>query len=152
LVPAPIITPLPTTTTTTIYPIPTIYASASLAVCPVRACPAITCVSPAYQQTDMMADGCPGCPYCFTPLPVAVPVASTPVTVLPPIVCPTRTCPVMPICIPPAIRKVDTFANGCSGCPYCARPSAPCVGLYCLPCCPPIVTAGQACRNCLSFF
>jgi len=113
----PVVSPLPATTTlypaplypaTPLYNLPTnIYASGSIslysgAVCPARACPALfQCVLPAYQQRDTMADGCPGCPYCFTPRTVPLPT--------------------------------------------------PCVGLYCLPCCPTMI-AGQACRNCLSFY
>lgn len=149
----PIITPLPTTT---LYPLPTsLYASGSVSltlpsVCPTRACPALLpCVSPAYQKTDTMTDGCPGCPYCFTPLAVPLPA---PVTVLPPIVCPMRNCPLMPVCLLPAVQHVDMMANGCPGCPRCVVPNAPCVGLYCLPCCPLIRIEGQACRNCLSFY
>jgi len=171
VVPAPVIYPtLPTTTTTTIYPpATTIYATATLTtplyaptttlyplppVCPARACPAISCVLPAYQRSDIMADGCPGCPYCFSP-PVTIP----PVTVLPPIICPVRTCPVMPVCIPPFVSRTDVDAHGCQSCPYCALPAPlpmPSVGLYgslglySLPCCPSPVL-GQACRNCLAF-
>jgi hypothetical protein len=156
VVPAPIY-PLPTTTTTTVYPVPTtLYASGSITTtlyppaCPARACPALLpCVLPTYQRTDTMADGCPGCPYCFNPslyLPLLPPV-----TVLPPIFCPVRACPVLPKCVLPATQQVTMMADGCPGCPFCGLASAPCVGLYCLPCCPPIVVEGMACRNCLSF-
>jgi len=143
------------TASTTLYnrpiitPLPTLYASGSLSVtlptvCPVQTCPAISCVSPAYSKTDTMANGCLGCPYCFTP--------ATTVTVLPPVVCPVRACPLLLACILPTVQRVDTLANGCSGCPYCARPGAvPCVGLYCLPCCATALP-GQACRSCVSFF
>jgi len=164
----PVITPLPAPiTTTSLYPLPTsIYASGSvslyappLPVCPMRACPALLpCVSPAYQRTDTMADGCPGCPYCFTPL-LTVPAPA--VTVLPPavlppavlpLVCPVRSCPPLLPCIAPTVSQTDIMADGCPGCPRCRVPTAPCVGLYCLPCCPLIPIVGQACRNCLSFF
>jgi hypothetical protein len=153
----PVITPLPAPIpTTTLYPLPTsIYASGSVSlysptlVCPARACPALLpCVSPAYQMTDTMADGCPGCPYCFTP--VAVPLPSLPV--LSPLVCPVRSCPPLRPCLVPTVSHTELMGDGCPGCPRCVVPNAPCVGLYCLPCCPLIRIEGQACRNCLSFF
>jgi hypothetical protein len=152
----PIITPRPAPiTTTSLYPLPTsIYASGSvslytprLPVCPARACPALLpCVSPAYQRTDTMADGCPGCSYCFTPWAVSLP------TILPSVACPMRNCGMFPTCTFPAVLQVDLMNDGCSGCPRCVVPNSPCVGLYCLPCCPLIRVEGQACRNCLSFY
>jgi hypothetical protein len=164
VVPAPLYT-IPTTTTTVLYP--TLYASGSLSTtlyppattityppaCPARACPALLpCILPAYQRSDTLADGCLGCPYCYNPSLYLPPITLPPVTILPPIVCPVRSCPLLPKCILPAIEKVDMMADGCPGCAYCGLPStAPCVGLYCLPCCPPIVVEGMTCRSCVSF-
>lgn len=162
----PIIAPLPSTTTT-LPPLygNSLYASAAVSlynrppVCPVRTCPPLAqCVSPAYAQTNTMADGCPGCAYCYTPLSVPLPV---PITlpaqnpfVLPPIYCPTRSCPLTPKCVLPAVEKSDIMADGCPGCTYCAvLPAAgPCTDLSCLPCCPLVVLEGQICRSCVTLY
>jgi len=141
----PLISPLPTITLPPLYGnlVASGSLSASLYTCPVLKCSPISCLAPAYQQTDILANGCLGCTYCFTPLPA----------VLPPVVCPVRTCPLTPQCTWPLVAKTDILADGCPGCAYCSIVQGnPCADLSCLPCCPPIVFSGQLCRSCVSFF
>jgi hypothetical protein len=70
--------PIPTTTTTTLYPVAT--ASATLypviVGCAPKACPLVlSCLLPSLLKTDLMADGCPGCPHCVNPdLPCCAPI------------------------------------------------------------------------------
>lgn len=161
----PIITPLPSIPSTSLYQLPPLYnknlyisAAASLysrpPACPARTCPPLApCMSPSYLQTDTMADGCPGCSYCYTPLSVPLPAPIQPPFFFPPIYCPQRSCPMTPKCISPAVLKYDIMADGCPGCSYCAVfPSSPCTDLSCLPCCAGIIFEGQLCRSCTALY
>jgi len=157
--PAPLYTiPAPVTTiyqpTTTLYPLPSVPVTTMLY--PVPAVPVTTTLYSLPTTTTTTIYPLPTTLYPTTtiyPLPSTTLYASGSLTTLYPPVCPMRACPVLR-CLAPAYSRADIMADGCQGCPYCFAPlmrTPPCVGLYCLPCCPSIVVPGQACRNCVVY-